>query len=83
MWQVVVADTVVEASFARECYTYNRDDPAFQLPHNLAYLKRHKLASRACVSDEHYVATVLAANGLDDEVCAPPKQTLRSTRLPC
>ena len=66
--QVVVADVAVAASFERECYTYNADDPSFQLPASLAHLRRRAAASRKCVSDEHYIATVLAANGLDNEV---------------
>ena len=73
--QVVVADEMVAASFQRDCYTYNPHNPSFQLPPHLAHLKNAELGSpeitaalRACVSDEHYIPTVLAANGLDDEV---------------
>lgn len=91
--QVVVADTMVVASFERECYTFNRDEPTFKLPSELAYLRLQKRSdSRACVSDEHYVSTVLAANGLDDEVrhltARLPARTLarpcaRCIRLKC
>ena len=77
--QVVVSDTVVAPSFMRECYTFNPGDPGFQLPPHLAHLKKFKNGSpqinaalRACVSDEHYIATLLAANGLDDEVSTQP-----------
>lgn len=73
--QVVVLDTAVAAIFERECYTYNPYDPSFKLPKHLKHMKHLKAHSpkiqaavRACVSDEHYVATVLAAYGLDDEV---------------
>lgn len=80
---MVVADTAVASSFTRECYTFNPHDPSFQLPPHLAHLAGLKrgtpeinAALRACVSDEHYVPTVLAANGLDDEVCPPPPVSL-------
>ena len=74
--QVVAADQLVAASFQRECYTFNPWDPKFKLPPaHLAHLRKFgpktaivQNAVRNCVSDEHYVPTVLAVNGLDDEV---------------
>ena len=77
--QVVVADDVVAPPFARECYTFDPLNPQFKrLPEHLSHLRNHpamstevQAAVRNCVSDEHYVPTVLAVNGLDDEVSDP------------
>jgi len=73
---VVAADQVVGAAFARECYTFDPWNPKLRyLPAHLAHVRKLKPGSplvtaalRNCVSDEHYVPTVLAVNGLDDEV---------------
>ncbi len=73
---MVAADQVVGAAFARECYTFDPWNPKLRyLPAHLAHVRKLKPGSplvtaalRNCVSDEHYVPTVLAVNGLDDEV---------------
>ena len=77
---MVAADRIVAPSFERECYTFDPWNPNFKTPpKHLSYLRRLKprsaavkAALRNCVSDEHYVPTVLAANGLDDEVSRSP-----------
>ena len=77
--QVVAADEVVAPKFARECYTYDPWNRVFKrLPKHLSHLSKYGNNSpekqgvvRNCVSDEHYVPTVLAVNGLDDEVGDP------------
>lgn len=69
--QVVASDTLVAATFERECFTFNPDaDYEFKLPEQAAAVVRRKEGAihRKCVADEHYVATVLAANGLDEQV---------------
>lgn len=70
------------ATFQRECYTYNADDPSFALPEVLAArgaAAATASGSRKCVADEHYVPTVLAAHGLDAEVS---RITFRNYRVP-
>ena len=82
--QVVAADQLVAPSFERECYTFDPWNPKFrQPPVHLAHLRKLgpksaavQAAVRNCVSDEHYVPTVLAVNGLDDEVSHQKSPTL-------
>lgn len=67
--QVVASDTHVASSLSKECYTYNPHEPKFNLPEvtERAVHSEGERRHRKCVSDEHYVATVLAVNGLDAE----------------
>ncbi len=80
--QVVARDDVVAPTFERECYSFDPHDRKFeQLPEHLSHLRKFPVGSpeitgalRGCVSDEHYVPTALAANGLDDEVSTEIRQ---------
>jgi hypothetical protein len=78
MLQVVASDTHVASSLSKECYTYNPHEPKFNLPEvtERAVHSEGERRHRKCVSDEHYVATVLAVNGLDAEVMAAHTGTL-------
>ena len=38
-----------------------------------AWLNRSDMEPRHCVSDEHYIPTLLAVHGLDEEVCKPTR----------
>lgn len=52
--EVVAADSVADAAFRAECWSSSPEIPRID---------------RVCYSDEHYVPTVLAMAGMDDE-CA-------------
>ncbi|KAK9812629.1 hypothetical protein WJX72_000912 [[Myrmecia] bisecta] len=67
---VIAADQHVAPRFEAECYSYlpGRDD-GLPVPPVVQQLLDANLtvAMRTCISDEHYVPTVLAMHGFDDE----------------
>lgn len=63
--QVISSDTHVAEVFRRECFTYDPLNPSFAIPQQSGASANE---TRKCVADEHYVPTVLAVHGLDNEV---------------
>ncbi|KAK9842052.1 hypothetical protein WJX81_006318 [Elliptochloris bilobata] len=66
--QVIAADDHVAPVFERECFTYAPDGKVPAPPHLQALLDAgFRMQKRACVADEHYVPTLLAVHGLDNQ----------------
>lgn len=63
---MISSDTHVAGVFARECFTYDPQNPNFAGTRQADVKANYE--SRKCVADEHYVPTVLAVHGLDNEV---------------
>ena len=66
--QLVAGDDRLWRIFQQECYSYVPGQVL--LPPYLAHLWRPGLPDRNCISDEHYVATLLALHARDNEVYA-------------
>lgn len=62
--QVISSDIHVAEVFQRECFTYDPLNPSFAIPQQSGASANE---TRKCVADEHYVPTVLAVHGLDNE----------------
>ncbi|GAB4813874.1 hypothetical protein N2152v2_000920 [Parachlorella kessleri] len=63
--QLVAGDDQLWRIFQQECYSYVPGKVL--LPPYLAHLWRPELPDRNCISDEHYVATLLSLHGRDNE----------------
>lgn len=59
---MVAFDVKIAATFSEHCYSYYE---GMRMPEPL---KDKELVRRSCVADEHYIPTLLASKGLDDEV---------------